>query len=1091
MKRKLFFFVLLCTAFQAGDLLLAQVDARMLQYPDVSQTQITFYYGGDLWIAPKSGGTASKLTNALGEEVLPRFSPDGSKIAFSGNYNGNVDIYVIPSDGGMAQRVTHHGMFDRMSDWYPDGSKILYTSSMESGKQRFSQFYSISPDGGMPDKLPVPYGEFGCISSDGKMIAYTPRTRSYRTWKRYRGGMAADIWIFNLQTKASENITENPANDEFPMWHGNTIYFLSDRNAEERANIYAYDVTTKQTKQVTDFKDYDTHFPSIGPNDIIFENGGRLYLLDLASEKYQEVKISVITDESTLIPHSENVSKLVQNFWFSPDGNRAVIEARGELFSVPTENGPVIDLTNTSGYAERYPSWSPNGKYIAYWSDKSGEYELTLKDMENPGKERKLTSYGPGFRYQIFWSPDSKQMAFVDKAMNIYIYNMDNDKTIKVDKNKTMYEGGLESFTVGWSPDSRWLAYQKELDNTHSAISLFDTKEEKFHQVTSGFYNDVAPVFDPEGKYLFFLTNRTFKPIYSDFDNTFVYPNATNIAVVSLDKDTLSPMAPKNDSVEIKKDEEKKKNGDDKKKDEGKKEEKSTETKITLSGFEERAVILPPEAGNYSNLQAVKGKVLYLKSPPSGSQGEKRSVAYFDLDKREEKTVVSDINNYTLSADGKKILVAKEGAFFVVDVAPDQKLDKKMPTDQMEMTVVPREEWKQLFNDAWRLERDFFYDPNMHGVDWDQMRERYGKLIDYAITRWDVNYILGELIAELNSSHTYKGGGDVEQAPSRPVGYLGVDWALENGAYKIKKIIRGAEWDTEVRSPLDASGVDVKEGDYILVVNGSPMDVTKDPWSAFEGLAGKTIELTVNSKPEMEGSHKVFVEALKDETRLRNLAWIESNRKYVDEKTEGKIGYIYVPDTGIEGQTELERQFNAQFNKQGLIVDERFNNGGQVPDRFVEMLNRKPLAFFAVRDGVNWQWPPVANFGPKVMLINGWSGSGGDSFPDFFRRAGVGPLIGTRTWGGLIGISGSPSLIDGGRLTVPTFRQYNPDGTWFLEGHGVDPDIEVVDDPTQLANGVDPQLEKGIETVMDLLKKNPPVIPKQPPYQNRTAGSGN
>ena len=414
-----------------------------------------------------------------------------------------------------------------------------------------------------------------------------------------------------------------------------------------------------------------------------------------------------------------------------------------------------------------------------------------------------------------------------------------------------------------------------------------------------------------------------------------------------------------------------------------------------------------------------------------------------------------------------------------------------MPTDQMEMTVIPRLEWTQIFNDAWRFERDFFYDPNMHGVNWNAMREQYGKLIDFAITRWDINYIIGELIAELNSSHTYRGGGDVEEAPKRPVGYLGIDWQLNNGAYQIQKIIKGAPWDNEVRSPLDESGIDAKEGDYILAVNGVPMDVNKDPWAAFEGLAGKTIELTVNGKPEMEGSHKVVVEALKDETRLRNLAWIESNREYVDEKTGGKIGYIYVPDTGINGQTELERQFNAQFNKEGLIIDERFNNGGQVPDRFIELLDRKPLAFFATRDGINVQVPIVANFGPKVMLINGWSGSGGDAFPDFFRKAGLGPLIGTRTWGGLIGISGSPSLIDGGGVTVPTIRQFNPDGTWFAEGHGVDPDIKVVNDPTHLANGIDPQLQKGVETVMDLLKNNPPVQPKQPAYQNRSAEGGN
>ena len=1084
MYKTLFFFCISFILYQAQ--MNAQVNARMLQYPDVSQSQITFYYGGDLWVVSKAGGTANKLTNAKGQEILPRFSPDGSQIAFSGNYNGNVDIYVVPSNGGKAERVTHQGMFDRMDDWYPDGSKILYTSSMESGKQRFSQFYSVSPEGGMPGKLPVPYGEFGTLSPDGKKIAYTPRTRSSRTWKRYRGGMAPDIWIFNLDTKASENITDDPANDEFPMWYKNTIYFLSDRNAEKRSNIYAYDEASKKIRQVTDFKEYDIHFPSIGPDDIVFENGGKLYLLDLASEKYQEVKVDVITDESTLLPHAENVNKLIASFWPSPDGNRVVFEARGDLFSVPAENGPVLDLTNTSGTAERYPSWSPDGKYIAYWSDKSGEYELYVKDVENSGYGKKLSSYGAGYRYQIYWSPDSKKMAFIDNSMNVYIYNIDDDKTTKVDKERSMYEGGLENFSVSWSPDSRWLAYQKDTENSHSAISLFDTKDGKFHQVTSGYYNDTQPVFDPEGKYLFFLTNRSFNPVYSDMDNSFIYPNATNIAAVSLDKDTLSPMAPKNDVAAVKKDEDKAKDEKEKKKDDSKKEEKK-DTKITLDGFEDRLVILPPEGGNYTNLQAVKGKIIYLKLPTAGSPDQKKTIVFYDLDKREEKPIVSDIGNFTVSSDGNKLLVSKDGSYFFIDIGPDQKLEKKVPTDQMEMTVIPREEWKQIFNDTWRFERDFFYDPNMHGVNWNAMKEQYGRLIDFAITRWDVNYILGELIAELNSSHTYKGGGDEEQAPSRPVGYLGVDWQLDNGAYKIKKIIRGARWDNEVRSPLEASGVNVKEGDYILAVNGIPLDVSKDPWAAFEGLAGKTVELTVNSKPEMDGARKVVVETLKDETRLRNLAWIEANRKYVDENTDGKIGYIYVPDTGVEGQTELERQFNAQYNKQGLIIDERFNNGGQIPDRFIELLNRKPLAFFAVRDGVNWQWPPVANFGPKVMLINGWSGSGGDAFPDFFRKAELGPLVGTRTWGGLIGISGAPGLIDGGGITVPTFRQYNPDGTWFAEGHGVDPDIKVVDDPTQLANGVDPQLKKGVETVMDLLKKNPPVNPEQPPYQNRSA----
>ena len=1070
-------------------LVLAQVDARILQYPDVSAKYITFEYGGDIWIVPKEGGIANRLSSPKGEEVLPKFSPDGSHIAYSANYDGNVDVFVIPALGGMPVRLTHHGLTDRMVDWYPDGKNILFASSRESGKQRFNQFYKVSIKGGMPEKLPIPMAEFGSFSPDGNRIAYTPKSRSYRTWKRYRGGWAADIWIFDLKKLTAENITNNPANDEFPMWHNNIIYFLSDRGVNQRNNIWSYNVDTKAFKQITDFSDFDVHFPSLGPDDIVFEAGGSLYLLDLATEKYHEVKIEVVSDVSTLMPKTEKVEKYIQSYWPSPDGKRAIFEARGDLFSVPAENGNVYDLTNTSGYAERFPSWSPDGRFIAYWSDKSGDYELTLKDMEKPNEEKKLTSYGPGYRYQIFWSPDSKMLAFIDKAMKIFIYDTDKDKTTQVDKAEYKYEGGLENFRMSWSSDSRYLAYYREVENTHNAIFVYDIKEGKAHQLTSGFYDDSQPVFDPDGKYMYYLTNRTFKPVYGDYDGTFVYPNTTNIAAVSLVKDTLSPLAPKNDLSEIKKDEKKEGDEKEKKKDEKvKKEDKQKEVEIDFAGFEERTVILPPDAGNYNNLSAVPGKVIYQKLPNSGSDEKKKPVIYYDLEKREEKNIVADASSYQVTANNKKIMISEKGSFSIVDIGPDQKLDKKMPVADMEMKIVPREEWHQIFNDVWRFERDFFYDPNMHGLDWNALRTRYGKLVDYAVTRWDLNYILGELIGEMNSSHTYRGGGDTETPSRRAVGYLGVNWELANGAYRIKKIIRGAEWDTEVRSPLDESGVNVKEGDYILAVNDVPIDVTKDPWAAFEGLADQTVVLTVNNKPSMDGARKVTVKTLKDERRLRNLAWIEANRETVDKATGGKIGYIYVPDTGINGQKELVRQFFGQFSKKGLIIDERFNNGGQIPDRFIEMLNRKPLAFFAVRDGKNWQVPAVANFGPKVMLINGWSGSGGDAFPDFFKKAGVGPLVGKRTWGGLIGISGAPSLIDGGYITVPTFRQYNPDGTWFAEGHGVDPDFKVEEDYGQLAKGVDTQLEKGISVVMDLLKKNPPVFPKHPPYQNRTPG---
>ncbi len=1082
-----FFFLLL------GSLVLAQVDARMLKYPDVSAKYITFEYGGDIWIVPKEGGIANRLSSPKGEEALPKFSPDGSKIAYSANYDGNVDVFVIPTLGGMPVRLTHNGMTDRIVDWYSDGQSILYASSMESGKQRFSQFYKESIKGGLPEKLLIPMAEFGSFSPDGKKIAYTPMTRSFRTWKRYRGGWAADIWIFDLEKLTAENITNNPANDEFPMWHNNTIYFLSDRDANERNNIWSYDMNTKTFKQITNFTDFDVHFPSIGPDDIVFEAGGSLYLLDLATEKYHEVKIDVVSDVSTLMPKSEKVDKYIKDYWPSPDGKRAVFEARGDLFSVPAENGNVYDLTNTSGYAERFPSWAPDGRYIAYWSDKSGEYELTIKDMEKPNEEKNLTSYGPGYRYQIFWSPNCKMLSFIDKAMKIFVYDVDKDKTTQIDKAEYKYEGGLESFKMSWSSDSRYVAYSREVENTHGAEFVYDTKENEVHQLTSGYYDDGQPFFDPDGKYLYYLTNRSFNPVYGDYDGTFVYPNTTNIAAVALVKDTLSPMAPKNDLSEIKKEEKKESDQEDKKKEEATKKEEKTkektkEIKIDFTGFEERAVILPPEGGNYNSLSAISGKIIYQRMPNSGSESKKKPIDYYDLEKREEKNIVDDADSYQLTANNKKILIALKGSFYITDIAPEQKLEKKMPVGEMKMTIVPREEWRQIFNDTWRFERDFFYDPNMHGVNWNQMRELYGKLVDYAVTRWDLNYILGELIGELNSSHTYKIGGDVEEPEKKGVGYLGVDWELANGAYRIKKIIRGAEWDAEVRSPLDESGVNVKEGDYILAVNDVPIDVTKDPWAAFEGLDDQTVVLTVNNKPTMDGVRKVTVKTLKDETRLRNLAWIEANRQRVDKATDGKIGYIYVPDTGINGQTELVRQFFAQYKKQGLIIDERFNSGGQIPDRFVEMLNRKPLAFFAVRDGINLQVPYVANFGPKVMIINGWSGSGGDAFPDFFKKEGVGPLVGKRTWGGLIGISGAPSLIDGGNITVPTFRQYNPDGTWFAEGHGVDPNYEVEEDPGQLAKGIDTQLEKTISVEMDLLKKNPPINPKQPSYQNRTPG---
>jgi tricorn protease len=1079
MRTLRFLSAILLVALSAGALQ-AQIDARMLRQPDVSSTHIAFVYAGDIWVVPKSGGTAQRLSSPNGEESVPRFSPDGSTIAFTGNYDGNADIYTIPTMGGEPVRVTHHPMGDRVVDWYPDGNGILYASSMESGRQRFNQFFSVAPGGGLPEKLPLAYAEYGAISSDGEWLAFIQIERDSRTWKRYRGGRAPDIWLFNLDDYTSRNITTSEANDAHPMWHGRTLYFLSDRGPNQRHNIWAYDLDSEAFRQVTRFDDFDIHLPAIGPSDIVFEAGGRLYLLDLASEEYQEVAIDVVTDLATLKPRVERVSDLIFSGWVSPSGKRAVFEARGDVFTVPAEHGPIRNLTASSGIAERYPTWSPDGRHIAYWSDRSGEYELTLRPADGSGSEERLTSLGAGYRYRPQWSPDSKKLAFVDDAKTIHIYDVDRSRTTEVDQDMWMIHGELNAFGVSWSSDSRWMAYSRGLENRSGAIFLYDTQEGRLHQVTSSYYSDFQPTFDPDGNYLYYLSNRTLQPVYSDVDNTWVYPNTTNIVAVSLRSDVPSPLAPRSDDEEAETDaeEEEGEEADD---------DEAEGVEIELDNFEHRVVILPPDAGNYTQLQAVSGKVLYRRLPRTGSGDSESPIVFWDLEEREEKTVMADADGFLVTADGKKMLVWNNNTFAIVSVAPNQKMDTRLRTAEMEATVDPRAEWRQLFTDAWRLERDFFYDGNMHGVDWDAMREQYGRLLEDAVTRWDVNFVIGELIAELNASHTYRGGGDVEGSERRSVGLLGVDWSLENGAYRIANIVDGAPWDAEVRSPLARPGVDVNEGDYVLAVNGAPLDTSKDPWASFQGLAGRTVELTVNRRPTMDGARTVLVETLRSETRLRHLAWIEANRKRVEEASAGRVGYVYVRSTGGDGQRELVRQFAAQFHKDGLIIDERFNSGGQIPDRFVELLQRPPLAFWAVRSGMDWQWPPVSHFGPKVMLINGWSGSGGDAFPYYFREYGVGPLIGTRTWGGLIGMSGIPALIDGGVATVPTFRMYSTDGVWFAEGYGVDPDIEVIEDPTPLARGVDPQLERAIEETMRLLEENPPVRAQRPRYENRTA----
>lgn len=1055
-------------------LLSAAGEARLLRFPATNGKEIVFSYAGDLYKVPAAGGEAQRLTSHVGYEMFPRFSPDGKTIAFTGQYDGNTEVYTMPATGGEPLRVTYTAtnsrddLGDRMGPnnivmtWTPDGQRIVYRNRISDG---FSgKLFTVDKEGGLSEAIPLPEGGFCSYSPDGKQLVYNRVMREFRTWKYYKGGMADDIWVYNPNSKTVENITNNVAQDIFPMWIGDEIFFLSDR--DRIMNIFVYNTKTKQTAKVTDFTEYDVKFPSASGNTIVFENGGYIYKMDAATRKAEKVNITLASDNIYARTDLKDGANYVTAASLSPDGARMVVTSRGEVFNLPVEKGVTKNITRSPGAHDRDAQWSPDGTQIAYISDATGETELYLQNAAG-GEPMQLTHKNDTYIRGFKWSPDSKKIVYMDRKNRVNLLDVASGKVSLLLQDPMGVPGG-----VTFSPDSEWLTYTRMGKNEINVVYVYNIAEKKEYPVTDKWYNSSSPVFSADGKYLIFSSARDFNPTYGSLEWNHVYNNMYGVYIALLSKDTSSPFMQKD--AEVAASNATPKSGDKKPADKKEVADASL-VKFDPDGITDRIVRLPLSPSYYGNFYSDGNKVYYW-----GRGGTKM----YDLASQKEESI-ADGASMDVTYDGKKALFFKGRQIYVTNL-PSGKTELTTPVNlsNMKITVDYPKEWAQIFDEAWRAYRDGFYQESMHGVDWKAIKEKYAVLLPYVKTRLDLNYIIGEMIGELNCGHAYVNPGETEQPKRINTGLLGAEITRDkSGFFRLEKIFPGASWSKELRSPLTEPGVDVKVGEYIVAIDGVPTNTVKDMYSLLVGKAEIPTEISLNAKPQLSGARKVVVSPLANEYPLIHYNWVQDNIKKVDQASNGRIGYIYIPDMGPEGLNEFARYFYPQLDKEGLIIDDRANGGGNVSPMILERLSREPYRLTMGRGTSHvGTVPDAVQVGPKVCLINKYSASDGDLFPWGFRALGLGKLIGTRTWGGIVGISGSLPYMDGTDIRVPFFTSYDPKtGQWIIENHGVDPDILIDNDPVKEWNGEDQQLNRAIEEVMKQLQDRKPLAPVPAP----------